>query len=144
MKYTTILIFSVLCIVCISIAGCSSHGQTTTQSLSGSPTYTTQSSSGSPTHTTQSSLGSPKHVVAVSAQNIGKNITITYQGGPDSDKLLYCIVTLNGIKNIEHLGNIPGSSLISIVAINPQSQNHIVITGVFTDGSSEKIFDTMI
>ena len=133
MKYTTILIFSVLCIVCISIAGCSSHGQTTTQS-----------SSGSPTHPTQSSLGSPKHVVAVSAQNIGKNITITYQGGPDSDKLLYCIVTLNGIERIERLGNKPGSELISIVAINPQSQNHIVITGFFTDGSSEKIFDTMI
>ena len=122
MKYKTILIFSVLCIVCISIAGCSSHEQTTTQSSS----------------------GSPKHVVAVSAQNIGKNITITYQGGPDSDKLLYCIVTLNGIERIERLGNKPGSELISIVAINPQSQNHIVITGVFTDGSSEKIFDTMI
>lgn len=122
MNNTTILIFSVLCIVCISIAGCSSHEQTTTQSSS----------------------GSPKHVVAVTAQNTGKNITITYQGGPDSDKLLYCIVTLNGVENIEHLENKPGQSLISIVAINPKSQNHIIITGVFTDGSSEEILDTMI
>lgn len=140
MKNTTIVVFSLLCIIGMGVSGCSAPGQTI------SPIHTT-SLSETASHgqsVTQPPSDSPRHSVAVTVQNTGKNITVTYQGGADSEKLLYSILTLNGVENIGHLENKPGSSLTTFVPINPRSQNRIIITGYFTDNTSEVLLDTML
>jgi hypothetical protein len=77
--------------------------------------------------------------VAVTEQTLGKNIIITYQGGPDADKLLYSTASVNGVERSEKLGTTPGDT-ITLEGI-ATSGDHVVIVGHFNDGSTQTILD---
>ena len=92
--------------------------------------------------------GSIQHtkVVAVTAQNIGNNIVITYQGGQDAASLKSISISINGINAGEM--SIPSGSYQNSLAVGTSgtfpvtgTNNHVVAIGHFTDGTTQVIFD---
>jgi hypothetical protein len=56
----------------------------------------------------QHTSGQRQYVVAITVQKVGDNIVITYQGGPDTDKLLHSTVSVNGIEQSKNWAIFPG------------------------------------
>jgi hypothetical protein len=130
-----LLLFSV-CIACLLIAGCSQPGQSGTDVQP--PTHTEQVT---PFPTVQQTSGQPQYIVAVTVQTAGKNIIITYQGGQDTDTLLYCTVSVNGVEQSKKLGSTPGDT-ITLEGAATTSHDRVVIVGHFKDGSSQTVLDS--
>jgi len=85
-------------------------------------------------------------VVAVTAQNIGNNIVITYQGGEDAASLQSISISINGANAGEM--SIPSGSYRNSLAVGTSATfpvtgtyNHVVAIGHFTDGTNQVIFD---
>lgn len=135
MRYLSYLLLFSVCIACLLTAGCSQPGQSGI--VVQSPTPTEQRT---PVPAVQQTSGQPQYVVAVTVQTVNKNIIITYQGGLDADKLLFSTVILNGIKQGKILLNTPGDT-ITLESTATTSTDHVVVIGLFKDGSSQTIFD---
>jgi hypothetical protein len=135
MKNLSYLLLFSLCIACLSIAGCSQQGQFGIQAQP-----STQTEQATPSPAVQQTLGQQQYVVAVTAQKLDKNIIITFQGGPDTNKLLHFTVSVNGIEQSKKLGNTPGET-ITLEGAATTSNDRVVVVGYFNDGSSQTILD---
>jgi len=135
MRYLSYLLLFSLCIACLSIAGCSQPGQSGIQAQP-----STQTEQATPSPAVQQTLGQQQYVVAVTAQKLDKNIIITFQGGPDTNKLLHFTVSVNGIEQSKKLGNTPGDT-ITLEGNTSTSNDHVVIVGHFNDGSTQTLLD---
>lgn len=136
MRYFSYLLLFSVCIACLMIAGCSQPGQSGMQVQPSKQTVQV-----TPSSAVEKTSEQQKYVVAVSAQKAGNNIVVTYQGGMDNDKLIYCTVSVNGIEQSKKLFNIPGDSITFEGTTTP---SHVVVIGYFDDGSFQTILDTSL
>jgi hypothetical protein len=83
-----------------------------------------------------------KYVVAVTVQKAGNNLIITYQGGLDTDKLLYSTISVNGIEQSKKLGNTPGDTITLEGVATTTSNDRVIVVGHFNDGSTQTILDS--
>ena len=136
MRYLSYLLLFSVCIACLLIAGCSQPGQSGIQIQ---PSKQTEQVTPSPT--VQQTSEQQKYVVAVTVQKAGNNIVITYQGGLDTDKLLYSTISVNGIEQSKKLGNTPGET-ITLEGVATTSNDRVIVVGHFNDGSTQTILDS--
>jgi len=85
-------------------------------------------------------------IVAVTAQNIGNNIVVTYRGGEDAASLQSISISINGANAGEM--SIPSESYQNSLTIGTSATlpvtgtyNHVVAIGHFTDGTNQVLFD---
>jgi hypothetical protein len=135
MRYLSYLLLFSLCVACLSIAGCSQPGQSNIQVQPSK-----QIEQAIPSPAMQSTSGQRLYLVAVTVQKVGNNMVITYQGGKDTDKLLYSTVSVNGIEQSKRLGNTPGDT-ITLENVVTNANDHVVVDGHFNDGSTQTILD---
>ena len=138
MRYLSYLLLFSLCIACLSIAGCSQPGQSGIQAQPSTPTEQV-----TPTHTLQQTSGQQKHIVAVTIQQQGDRLILVFQGGADTDKLLYCTVFVNEIELTKKLGNTPGDT-VTLDGVTTKASDRVVVVGYFNDGSAQTIMDTRL
>lgn len=93
-------------------------------------------------------------VVAATASHNGANIVVTWQGGQDNGQVTAYNVSING--NIITPINWPpqvGASTSTAsgaggtpaaIVVNSGSQNHVLVTATFNDGSQQVILDTYV
>ena len=107
-------------------------------------------------------ISKTKVVAATVQQPDGQNIVITYQGGQDAGSYSYGTVTVTDsagaivttYKNITVttagptgaiLGNVVGSSVTATGASGRfNGKDHVVVTGTFSDGTSQVLLDSFI
>lgn len=91
--------------------------------------------------------------VAATAQVIGLNTVITYQGGPDNSQLaaatpLVAKVTDAAGTTITVNPNFAAAPVVGDTAVAVHSttgaKDHVVVTAKFTDGTTQVILDTQI
>jgi archaellin len=133
MRYRSYLLLSSLCIIFLLITGCSQPEQSGIPSISIEPEI--------PSSPVQHTSEQRQYVVAVTAQEVGNNIIIVYQGGTDTDKLLQCAIIVNEIEQSQKLGNTPGETVI-LEGVGTIASDHVVVVAYFNDGSSQTILDT--
>jgi hypothetical protein len=138
MRYLLYLLLFSLCIACLSLAGCSQPGQSGIQVQP--PTHTEQVT---PSPAMQQNTGQQQYVVAITIQQQGDNLIVVFQGGPDTNRLLYCTVFVNGIELTKKLGNTPGDT-VTLDGVTTKASDHVVVVGYFNDGSSQTIMDTRL
>ena len=103
-------------------------------------------------------FGPPKSgyvVTATASENPATGvISVTYQGGPDSDMVSYITATCNGA-NMTIDGTVNGTSRITAVGgilknttsttcNSGPNNDHVVAIATFTDGSKQVILDTYV
>ena len=81
----------------------------------------------------------PKNVVVTATRN-GNAIVLKNYGGADTSGLAALIVQVDNVVQGTQLGTGTGSSVT--VYGTPGQKSHIVVTGKFTDGTSQVVFDS--
>jgi hypothetical protein len=89
-------------------------------------------------------------VTAVQPDN--SHIVITYQGGPDMEKIVELETTVNdsaGKSKTQSIGSRLATTPITIHGTDTftgafEGKDHVVVTGYFTDGSHKVLLDTTI
>jgi flagellin-like protein len=94
------------------------------------------------------------YIVAATASQVGSDIVVTYNGGPDADYVGYINVTeagsadadeyLNGGTNETLTGNTVGTSAKYVDAGSTGKNDHVLVVATFTDGSQQIILDTYV
>ena len=138
MRYLSYLLLFSLCIACLSIAGCSQPGQSGIQAQP-----STQTEQATPSPAVQQTSGQQQHIVAVTIQQQGDRLILVFQGGADTDKLLYCTVFVNEIELTKKLGNTPGDT-VTLEGVTTKASDHFIVVGYFKDGSSQTLMDTRL
>jgi len=138
MKLISVFLLFSLSVACLFIAGCSQPGQSSAQAQ---PTQTWGQAI--PSTTVHPAALGRQYELAITAQKSGNNIIIMYQGGLDTDRVLYCTVSVNGIEQTKKLSKTPGS-LITLEGVATKNLDHVVVIGHFDDGSSQTVFDTKV
>ena len=92
--------------------------------------------------------------VAVTATKQGQNVTVTNNGGPDNQDVSSFNVTAvynNGTTKLYNAANLPellkpvGSTIKIPSGTTPATgKDHLIVTGTFTDGTSQVLLDTYI
>ena len=90
---------------------------------------------------------SKTYVVAATASQMGTNITITFNGGPDADYVnnLTATVTVDGAPVGKTGGNL--TSTVGSSEIYPGltgKTDHVVVVATFADNSKQVILDTYV
>ena len=80
-------------------------------------------------------------IVAASASHSGTTIYVTYQGGQDQAQVSAINARFNGGAAVT-ISTIVGSSISQSGMTG--SQNHVVVSATFTDGSTQVILDTYV
>jgi archaeal type IV pilus assembly protein PilA len=80
-------------------------------------------------------------VVAATAQQAGGTIIVTYQGGQDNQDVSRVVGTVNGAAMVPP--SITGVGKTMSLA-GTSGKDHVVVTGVFSDGSVQVITDTYV
>jgi len=78
--------------------------------------------------------------VAVTATRNGNAIVLKNYGGADTGSLVSLIVRVNNVVQENGLGTGVGSSVT--VQTNSLQKSHVVVTGVFSDGTEQVVFDS--
>ena len=87
--------------------------------------------------------------VAATARQIGSNIIVTWQGGPDNAMVSnYTIVVATGNsspvnKTLQVPGNLVGNAT-TLTGYGTPYPDHTIVVGTFTDGSQQVILDTYL
>ena len=85
---------------------------------------------------------SSRTVAATAAQD-GTNVIVTWQGGPDNDKVSSYDISIDGVLRASDLPPVTGSySIISVS--NPGAVRHVVVTATFIDGGQTVILNTYL
>ena len=93
------------------------------------------------------------YIVAATASQVGSDIVVTYNGGPDADYVGYINVTeagsaedqyINGGTNETLTGNTVGTSAKYVGAGSTGKNDHVLVVATFTDGSQQIILDTYV
>jgi len=84
--------------------------------------------------------------VAVTARHTGSNIVTTWQGGPDNAAVSGYNITVTNNTATPYFVNVTSNSvgLTTSVPVATTGSNHVVVTGVFTDGSQQVLLDTYV
>jgi hypothetical protein len=137
MKSLVILFLFLVCIVCLGVAGCITPEQSGNSIQKSLPTQQSTILSKNP------SSSGEQYYVGITTLQQGKNLILTYQGGQDADKLLYCTVMINKIEQSKRLGNTPGD-WITLENVGTKAQDHVEVIGHFKDGSSQIVMDVRV
>ena len=106
------------------------------------------------------SLQPPKMVSATMERTNATSVSVTYYGGPDAGALIGMVYTINDSSNvvvssgsqsviisgnqvIAKAGAIPVGIGMTAIATNPK-KDHVVVTGLFSDGSSAIIAESTL
>ena len=87
--------------------------------------------------------------VAATARAVGNNIVVLWNGGPDNAMVNnYSISVYTGNstpinETVQVPGNIVGNST-TLIGWNSPYNDHVIVTGTFTDGSQQVILDTYV
>ena len=96
------------------------------------------------------------YIVAATASQMGDDITVTYNGGPDADQVNVITVTAAGTNTSaipeELVNTTTGSGNIGTVGASYTFANsggggktdHVVVTAMFADGSKQVVLDTYV
>ena len=86
-------------------------------------------------------------VVAATAQQVGSNVTVTWQGGQDNAACFSYNVSVNNVDAVgdwsQNIAPCNVGRSISYSGATP-GQDHIVVTAAFTDGSRQVVLDTNV
>jgi len=80
-------------------------------------------------------------VVAATAQQAGNTIIVTYQGGQDNQDVTRVVGEVNGHSMVPVSITGVGKSMSTS---GGSGKDHVVVTAVFTDGSTQVITDTYV
>ena len=89
-------------------------------------------------------------VAATATQTDADTIEITYNGGPDHESLTYLNVSLGTYTNVNSTDTFDVSPKVGSIKSITDSTNvttgrdHIIVTGVFADGTAQVILDTYV
>jgi flagellin-like protein len=106
------------------------------------------------------SLQPPKMVSATMERTNATSVSVTYYGGPDAGALIGMVYTINDSSNvvvssgsqsviisgnqvIAKAGAIPVGLGVTVISTNPK-KDHVVVTGLFSDGSSAIIAESIL
>jgi len=86
--------------------------------------------------------------VAATARAVGNNIIVLWNGGPDNTMVAGYNITCtaaNGtvMPTVQISGNVVGNAT-TLTNYHAVGQNHVTVTGTFTDGTQQVILDTYI
>jgi archaeal type IV pilus assembly protein PilA len=81
-------------------------------------------------------------VVAASAAHNGAAVTVVYNGGQDAGQVVGLNASVNGNANHAFSGVVGKAYTFPAGEITPTSQNHVIVTALFNDGSTQVILDT--
>jgi len=97
------------------------------------------------------------HVLAATAQVVGTNTVVTYQGGQDAsllatsgNPLVLTCTAADGTNLDPGSNNFPAAGALTVGATaqcprtGSGAKDHVVVTATFTDGSTQVILDTQI
>lgn len=138
MRYLSYLLLFSLCVACLFTAGCSQPVQSGIQATPSAPTEQV-----TPSPAVPQTSGQQQHIVAVTIQQQGDRLILVFQGGEDTNKLLYCTVFVNEIELTKKLGNTPGDT-VTLDGVTTKASDHVVVVGHFNDGSAQTILDTRL
>jgi len=95
--------------------------------------------------------------VAATARQVGDDILITWQGGPDQDAVMQIGVNFNGsqalipspaVGQVIKRSGIPGDAedlyLPGITGNVTSGQDHVIVTATFDDGAIHVVLDAMV
>lgn len=86
--------------------------------------------------------------VAFTAGTQGNNVIVTYNGGPDSNQVLSAYVAFNNGARVDRttglVSGANGGVGASVSQARAVTNEHIVVTCVFTDGKSQVMLDTYV
>jgi flagellin-like protein len=82
-------------------------------------------------------------IVDVTASHLSNHVIVTWKGGPDNTLVVNYSISLNGGSGIVVPNNIVGNSTTLPNSVFG-SQNNIVISATFNDGSSQVILDSYV
>lgn len=93
-----------------------------------------------------------KFMEVVATQPDTSHIVITYQGGPDMEKIMELetmVTDSHGASKTQSAGSRLATTPITIRGTNTisgafEGQDHVVVTGYFSDGSRRVLLDTTI
>jgi hypothetical protein len=93
-----------------------------------------------------------KFMEVTASQPDASHIIITYQGGPDMENILELetvVTSSHGISKTQSAGSRLATTPITIRGTNTiegefEGQDHVVVTGYFSDGSRRVLLDTTI
>ncbi len=94
-----------------------------------------------------SSVSKSKNVAATATAQ-GNNIMIVWEGGPDNAMVAgynISVTAANGtvMGPVSITGNVVGNAT-SLINYHAVGQNHVTITGTFTDGTQQVVLDSYI
>ena len=94
------------------------------------------------------------YIVAATSSQMGDNIIVTYNGGPDADQVNVVTVTSAGSNTttVELVNTTTGSGVTGTVGASETfvsagvggKTDHVVVTATFLDGSMQVILDTYV
>ncbi|MEA1943883.1 MAG: type IV pilin N-terminal domain-containing protein [Euryarchaeota archaeon] len=80
----------------------------------------------------------------------GYDIIVTFNGGPDADQVLYVNVTQAGTNDTAstpggvYIGNTTGSTYTFVDAGTQGKNDHVVVSAIFVDSTSQVVLDTFV
>ena len=87
-------------------------------------------------------------VVAATAAHIGTNVTVTWKGGQDNGVVLTYNVSISNVYPAFRKALPPtvgsSASFSNTMGVVTGSQNHVVVTATFNDGSQQVILDSYV
>ena len=88
---------------------------------------------------------SKTYIVAATASQMGDNIVITFNGGPDADYVqsLNASVTTNSSTTYQSITNTVGSTATFTTGTSGK-EDHVIVVATFTDDSAQVILDTYV
>ena len=93
-----------------------------------------------------------KFLEVTATQPDATHIVVTYQGGPNMEKIMELetmVTDSRGVSRTQSIGSRLATTPITIQGTNTmtgayEGQDHVVVTGYFADGSSKVLLDTTI